>query len=169
MRSTRQCNRLQALAPAPAGQAPPPPPPPPPPAGCSTTATANVSADCDSGSASPITVSAATGDTSPSGVDGNQVAQLANGNWLKYTGVNFGTTGSTQFDARVASGAAAGVSGLVNVVLDSPTNAPAGSFAVGYTGGWTTWKTIPANITKVTGTHTVYLEFSSGPAVIRPS
>jgi beta-glucanase (GH16 family) len=138
------------------------PPPPPPPAGCSTTATANISADCDSGSASPITVSAATGDTSPSGVDGNQVAQLSNGNWLKYTGVNFGTGGSTQFDARVASGAAAGVSGLINVVLDSPTNAPVGSFAVGNTGGWSTWKTIPANITKVTGTHTVYLEFSSG-------
>jgi hypothetical protein len=138
------------------------PPPPPPPTGCSTTATANISADCDSGSASPITVSAATGDTSPSGVDGNQVAQLSNGNWLKYTGVNFGTGGSTQFDARVASGAAAGVSGLVNVVLDSPANAPVGSFAVGNTGGWATWKTIPANITKVTGTHTVYLEFSSG-------
>ena len=142
----------------------PPPPPPPPPAGCSTTATANISADCDSGSASPITVSAATGDTSPSGVDGNQVAQLSNGNWLKYTGVNFGTAGSTQFNARVASGAAAGVSGLVNVVLDSPTNAPVGSFAVGNTGGWSTWKTVPANITKVTGTHTVYLEFSSGAA-----
>ena len=29
-------------------------------------------------------------------------------------------------------------------------------------GGWSSWRTIPANITKVTGTHNVYLEFSSG-------
>jgi hypothetical protein len=37
-----------------------------------------------------------------------------------------------------------------------------GSFAVANTGGWSTWKTIPANISTVTGTHDVYLEFSSG-------
>jgi Carbohydrate binding module (family 6) len=73
-----------------------------------------------------------------------------------------GTTGSTQFDARVASGAASGVSGLVEVVLDNPSNAPVGSFALANTGGWSTWKTVPANISKVTGTHNVYLEFVSG-------
>ena len=65
-------------------------------------------------------------------------------------------------NARVASGAAAGVSGLVEVVLDHPASAPVGSFAVGNTGGWSTWKTIGANISSVTGTHDVYLEFSSG-------
>lgn len=32
------------------------------------------------------------------------------------------------------------------------------------TGGWSSWRTVPANITRVTGTHTVYLEFSSGAA-----
>ena len=97
----------------------------------------------------------------PAGVDANQVAQLTNGEYLKYSGVNFGS-GSTQFDARVASGAAGGVSGLVEVVLDNPANAPVGSFAVGNTGGWSTWKTVPANISSVTGTHDVYLEFASG-------
>lgn len=60
--------------------------------------------------------------------------------------------------------AAGGVSGLVEVVLDNPSNAPIGSFAVANTGGWASWRTIPANITKVTGTHNVYLEFSSGAA-----
>lgn len=84
-----------------------------------------------------------------------------NGDYLEYNNINFGS-GSTQFDARVASGAAGGVSGLVEVVLDNPSNAPVGSFAVGNTGGWTTWKTVPANISKVTGTHNVFLEFSSG-------
>jgi hypothetical protein len=143
---------------------PTPTPSSPPPGGgtsCTTTATANLSADCYSTSKGTITKSAATGDTNPSGVDGNQAAQLINGDYLEYNNINFGTAGSAQFDARVASGAAGGVSGLVEVVLDNPANAPVGSFAVGNTGGWTTWKTVPANITKVTGTHNVYLEFSS--------
>jgi len=128
---------------------------------CTTTATSDISADCFASSKGTISVTT-TSDTNPSGVDGNQAAQLSNGDYLEYTGVNFGTTGSTQFDARCASGAAGGVSGLVEVVLDNPSNAPVGTFAVGNTGGWSTWKTIPANISKVTGTHNVYLEFSSG-------
>ncbi len=95
-------------------------------------------------------------------MDGNQVAQLSNGDYLEYGNVSFGTTGSTQFDARVASGAASGVSGIVEVVLDSPSNAAVGEFDVANTGGWSTWETIPANMSKVTGTHNVYLEFVSG-------
>jgi Carbohydrate binding module (family 6)/Putative Ig domain/Glycosyl hydrolases family 16 len=129
---------------------------------CTTTATSDISADCYSASHGTIDVTSATGDSNPSGVDGNQVAQLVNGDYLEYANVNFGTAGSTQFDARVASGAAGGVSGLVEVVLDSPSNAPVGSFAVGNTGGWSSWETVPANITKVTGTHNVYLELVSG-------
>ena len=62
----------------------------------------------------------------------------------------------------MASGATGGVSGLVEVVLDSPTNTPVGTFAVANTGGWSSWETVPANISKVTGTHNVYLEFVSG-------
>ncbi|HZU56399.1 MAG TPA: glycoside hydrolase family 16 protein [Actinocrinis sp.] len=129
---------------------------------CTTTATSNISADCYNAAQGAVTVSAASGDTNPSGVDGNQVPQLTNGEYLEYNNVNFGSTGSTQFDARVASGAAGGVSGLVNVVLDNPANAPIGNFAVGNTGGWSSWRTIPANIAKTTGTHNVYLEFQSG-------
>ncbi|MBY8883396.1 carbohydrate-binding protein [Streptomyces sp. PTM05] len=93
---------------------------------------------------------------------GQDVGWIANGDWLEYNGVDFGSGDATQFDARVASGAAAGVSGLVQVRLDSPTATPVGSFSVGSTGGWQNWKTIPANISKVTGTHNVYLTFSSG-------
>jgi hypothetical protein len=128
---------------------------------CTTTATSDISADCYNSSKGSISVTAATGDTNPSGVDGNQAAQLSNGDYLEYSNINFGS-GSSQFHARVASGAGAGVSGLVEVVLDNPSNAPVGSFAVANTGGWSTWKTVPANITKVTGTHNVYLEFVSG-------
>ncbi|MFH8973616.1 carbohydrate-binding protein [Streptomyces sp. NPDC017890] len=99
--------------------------------------------------------------TSDSG-GGRSLGALANGDWAQYKGVNFGSSPATQFRARVASGAPAGVSGLVEVRLDSRTSTPIGSFAVGNTGGWQSWRTIPANIGAVTGTHDVYLTFTSG-------
>ncbi|MGC9441080.1 glycoside hydrolase family 16 protein [Streptomyces sp. WG5] len=99
--------------------------------------------------------------TSDSG-GGRNLGALADGDWVQYKGVNFGAGPATQFKARVASGAPAGVSGLVEVRLDSRTSAPIGSFAVGSTGGWQSWRTVPANIGSVTGTHDVYLTFTSG-------
>ena len=93
---------------------------------------------------------------------GQDIGSLANGDWALYKGVNFGSTAATQFIGRVASGAASGVSGLVEVRLDSRTSTPIGSFAVGSTGGWQSWRTVPANISGVTGTHDVYLTFTSG-------
>jgi hypothetical protein len=93
---------------------------------------------------------------------GQDVGWIANGDWLQFNNVNFGATAATQFSARVASGAAGGVSGLVEVRLDSRSNAPIGSFAIANTGGWQSWRTVPANISGVTGTHTVYLTFTSG-------
>jgi hypothetical protein len=137
---------------------------PPPGNACPAAATANFSADCYSSAQLGSAAVAATSDTAPAGTDTNQVSQLSSGSSLTYDNVDFGSGGSSQFQARVASGAADGVSGLVNVVLDNPSNAPIGSFALGNTGGWTSWRTVPANITRTTGTHTVYLEFSSGVA-----
>ncbi|MFD9093411.1 glycoside hydrolase family 16 protein [Streptomyces collinus] len=93
---------------------------------------------------------------------GQDIGYLANGDWALYKGVKFGSTAATQFYARVASGAASGVSGLVEVRLDSRSNAPVGSFALSDTGGWQSWRTVPANIGSVTGTHDVYLTFTSG-------
>ncbi|GAA3292802.1 glycoside hydrolase family 16 protein [Streptomyces cinereospinus] len=93
---------------------------------------------------------------------GQNIGALANGDWALYRGVNFGSTPARQFSARVASGAGAGVSGLVEVRLDSRGNAPVGSIALGNTGGWQSWRTVPANIPGVTGTHDVYLTFTSG-------
>ncbi|AWW36736.1 1,3-beta-glucanase [Streptomyces sp. AS58] len=99
--------------------------------------------------------------TSDSG-GGQNIGALANGDWALYRGVDFGSGSATQFNARVASGAGAGVSGLVEVRLDSRSNAPVGSFSVGNTGGWQSWRTVPANISSVTGKHDVYLTFTSG-------
>lgn len=92
---------------------------------------------------------------------GEDVGWIANGDWLGFTGIDFGS-GATQFIARVASGAGSGVSGLVEVRVDSLSNAPAGSFAIANTGGWQSWETVPANMSQVTGVHDVYLTFTSG-------
>jgi len=98
-----------------------------------------------------------------SDVDGGEnVAWISNGDYLRFDNVAFGSTARTQFSARVASGAGGGVSGLVVVRLDSLTAQPVGSFAIGSTGGWQTWRTVPTNISPVTGTHTVYVTFESG-------
>ena len=93
---------------------------------------------------------------------GTFVGPGGNGDVLRFDGVDFGTTAATQFKAQAASGAAGGVSGLVEVRLDSPTANPIGSFAIANTGGWSTFKTVPANISAVTGTHTVYITLTSG-------
>jgi hypothetical protein len=93
---------------------------------------------------------------------GQDVGYIANGDWLQFNNVNFGTGGVRDFVARVASGAGSGVSGLIQVRLDSQSSAPIGSFALGSTGGWQNWQSRPGNVSNVTGTHTVYLTFSSG-------
>ncbi|WP_427165507.1 glycoside hydrolase family 16 protein [Streptomyces sp. C1-1] len=106
--------------------------------------------------------SGVTAETTSDTGGGQDIGYIANGDWALYKGVNFGSTAAKQFYARVAAGAGSGVSGLVQVRLDSATSTPIGSFAVGNTGGWQSWTTIPANISSVTGTHDVYLTFSSG-------
>jgi hypothetical protein len=137
--------------------------------GTTTTTTTTTTGSGGSTSAySPIqaaSYSASSGAKSESTSDtggGTDLDQLANGSWAEYPNVDFGSSGATQFYGRVASGAASGVSGLVDVRLDSPTATPIGSFAIAGTGGWQNWETVPANISTVTGTHTVYLTFDSG-------
>ena len=108
------------------------------------------------------TQSGTTTETTTDTGGGQNIGALSNGDWALYKGVNFGSTAANQFAARVASGAAGGVSGLVEVRLDSRTATPVGSFALANTGGWQSWRTVPANISPVTGTHDVYLTFTSG-------
>ena len=61
----------------------------------------------------------------------------------------------------VASGAASGTTGVVEVHLDSVSLPAVGSFVISNTGGVQSWVTKTANITPTTGTHTVYLVFTS--------
>jgi hypothetical protein len=133
-----------------------PPTSPPPTGGTGTDAYSTIQAESYSNQ------SGTQLETTTDSGGGQDMGWIANGDWAEYDGVTFGSSAATQFKARVASGAASGVSGLVEVRIDSRSNAPVGSFAVANTGGWQTWTTIPANISGVTGTHTVYLTFTSG-------
>lgn len=104
-------------------------------------------------------VKEATGDTG----GGQNIAYLANGDYIAFTNVNFGTGGAVRIDSRVASGATGGVSGLIEYWIDGiGTGTKLGDFSVGNTGGWQVWQTIPANTLSVTGTHTLYVRFVSG-------
>ncbi|HEY3470329.1 MAG TPA: glycoside hydrolase family 16 protein [Amycolatopsis sp.] len=133
-----------------------PPPTTTTPPGSGTSAYSTIQAESFSQQSGLITEA-----TTDSG-GGQNIGAIANGDWALYPNVDFGSSAATNVQARVASGAASGVSGLVEVRLDSRSNAPIGSFALGNTGGWQSWRTVPANISAVTGVHNVYLTFTSG-------
>ncbi|GGQ56090.1 carbohydrate-binding protein [Couchioplanes azureus] len=90
---------------------------------------------------------------------GRNVGWINNGDWLRFDGVDFGTTPATRFAARVASDVGDGVTGQVEIRLDSPAGPPVGNLTVGNMGGWQNWQTQSTVITPVTGTHAVYLTF----------
>jgi hypothetical protein len=96
---------------------------------------------------------------------GVDVGWIANGDWLKYARVDFGSSSPRQFAARLASGAAAGVSGAIRARLDSATGPVIAEIDFANNGGWQQWQTVPANITgSATGVHDLYLTFSGGSA-----
>lgn len=102
----------------------------------------------------------ATADDPSRGGD-QDLGNLADGAWAEYPHVDFGS-GATQFLGRVASGAPAGISGRVEVHMDSLTSAPAAIFEIANTGGWQSWRTVPMNMNRTTGVHDVYVTFDSG-------
>ena len=130
--------------------------PPTPTTGPTTSATSTIQAESFSAS-SAVTVTPTT-DTG----GGSAVAGLGTGDVLRFDRVDLGGTPLHQFTARAASGAAPGVSGLVEVRVDSPTGPVLGSFAIASTGGWQSWRTVPANVTMPTGVHTLYVTTTSG-------
>ncbi|MEG3635171.1 carbohydrate-binding protein [Micromonospora palythoicola] len=138
------------------GSNPPPTTPPPttPPPGGTRDAYATIQAESFNAQNGVIVEACSEG--------GQNIGALRNGDWVRFDNVEFGSGGPRDFVARVASGAGAGVSGLVEVRVDSPTSAPIGSFAIANTGGWQSWRSVPGNVSGVTGRRTVYLTFTSG-------
>jgi chitinase len=125
--------------------------------GTSTTRSAFSQLEAESYTTQSGTQTESCTDTSGCGLD---VGWIANGDWLQYNGIDFGT-GGTSVTARLASGAASGVSGNVEVRIDSRSNASVASIPMSPTGGWQSWVTKTAGMSSVTGVHTVFLVFTS--------
>lgn len=153
-----------APAPTTAKPAPPTSNPPAPPAGCpagsgwSGNAFAPI-AGVEHTSCWGLSAESTADDPSRGG--NQDLGHLAEGAWAEYPRVDFGAGGS-QFFGRVASGAVAGISGLVKVHLDSLTSTPVSVFEIANTGGWQSWRTIQMNMNRTTGVHDVYVTFDSG-------
>lgn len=113
--------------------------------------------------ATPITLNgsafAAQGGVATSG---KVVGYLDQGDWIKYKGINFGTTGFTKFTARIAS---ANAGRKIEIRLGSGTGQVIGTLTVSATGGWGVYKEQSTTLSKVTGTHDVYLTFAGGTGV----
>ncbi|MEV7326452.1 beta-1,3-glucanase family protein [Streptomyces sp. NPDC093970] len=127
------------------------------PGGGSTTVSAFSTIQAESYAAQSGTTTESCSDTG----GGSDVGYISNGDWLKFSSVDFGSTSPAQFKARLASGAASGVSGAVQVRLGSTTGTKIAEIDFANNGGWQAWQTVPANIVaSATGIHDVYLVFS---------
>jgi len=93
---------------------------------------------------------------------GKKLGSIADGDYAVYDDVDFGDDSPNTFVATASSGSDSGVSGLIQVRLDSATADPVASVSVANTGGWQTYKKIPGQLDGTTGTHDVYLTFTSG-------
>ena len=94
---------------------------------------------------------------------GLDVGWIHSGDWLKYQRVDFGSASPLRVLARLASGAAAGVSGAVQFRLDSTGGPVLAEIDIANTGGWQSWETVPMNLGgTATGVHDLYVTFSSG-------
>ena len=105
-------------------------------------------------------------------MDGNQLSELTNGDWVEYP-TSISAPAARRSSTRGWPPARPAASAAWSKSASAARRTVVGSFSVGNTGGWTTWKTVPANISKQTGTQNVYLVFSSSagrqPAVREPA
>lgn len=97
-------------------------------------------------------------DTENCSEGGQNVGFIENGDWIMFTGVDFGS-GAASFDARVSSATSGGT---IEIRLDSPNGPLVGSLKIGNTGGWQTWVTRSTTVSDVTGVHDLYLKFTGG-------
>jgi hypothetical protein len=99
--------------------------------------------------------------TEPCGAGGMNVCDIADGDYIKVKGVDFGSAGASTFAGSVASGAAGGI---IELHLDGVAGPLIGSVPVPYTGGWQDWKTVTASVSGATGIHDLYLVFKGKDA-----
>jgi glucosylceramidase len=91
---------------------------------------------------------------------GQDVTSIQAGDYIYFSGMDFGTSGIQCFEARIAS---YGNGGFIELRLDSQTGTLVGTCEIlPPTGSWQTWTNKACNVTGATGVHTLYLVFTGG-------
>jgi hypothetical protein len=90
---------------------------------------------------------------------GRNAGWINNGDWLRFDQVNFGDPAPASVHIRLASEATAG--GRLEIRLDDPAAAPVATLTTSHTGGWQNWRTEAADLSPVTGVHTVFVTFGN--------
>lgn len=93
---------------------------------------------------------------------GLNVTNIADSEWIRVRGVDFGSTGPAAFTTSVASdikiGSSSGES--IEIRLDGVTETLIGTVPISYTGGLDVWKTETVAIEEAIGVHDVYFVFT---------
>ena len=90
---------------------------------------------------------------------GFDLGYASDGSWVKYSRIDFGP-GVKSVDVRVAS---AGSGGTLRLRLDGLTGPLVAEVPLLATGGWQSWQTVTAPVTRATGLHDLYLVFQGAP------
>ncbi|MEU8240415.1 carbohydrate-binding protein [Actinoplanes missouriensis] len=90
---------------------------------------------------------------------GLNTAWITRNDHLRFDNIEFGQVAATKARLRLSSDS--GVTGRVQVRLDSKDNPPVGEVSVSNTGGWQRWRTDTAALQPITGVHTVFVTFTA--------
>ncbi|MFG1605307.1 DUF1996 domain-containing protein [Actinoplanes sp. NPDC049265] len=91
---------------------------------------------------------------------GRAVGWLANGDWMRFDGVDLGPAGTVSTSLRF-SAAYRDRPGSVEMRLDSQTGMVLATVPVSYTGGWAAWRTATVTGSSSGGKHAVFLMLKS--------
>ncbi|MFD0488724.1 carbohydrate-binding protein [Saccharopolyspora spinosporotrichia] len=90
---------------------------------------------------------------------GRYVGSVANGDWLRFDDVDFGTSPTREVSARLAKWTSEGEKAKIEIRVDDYNAPPIAKINVTPSGG--AWKSVPVEIQPLSGVHDVYLVFSS--------
>ncbi|MAJ45994.1 MAG: hypothetical protein CBC35_01685 [Planctomycetes bacterium TMED75] len=83
--------------------------------------------------------------------DGTAVGSIGGGDFMQYDGVNLGGIQPSRVLVRFASGVGQGGSAMIRLRLDDTNGPVIAEAAVGNTGGWDAWTTVPLGVAANTG------------------
>ncbi len=91
------------------------------------------------------------------------IGYVSQDDWVRFDNVDFGD-GATQIRTRLAV-PASNAGGRIELRLGSLDSAAIGTLVVTATGGWDTYQTQSTNITRISGTHDLYVSFSGNDGI----